>query len=62
MYADIQVPVLQVHAGGLPIFLKEEEKEADEEEKKEDDDDEEEMEGKRRDEKDMQEILVVEGA
>ena len=68
--AVIPVPVLQVSAGveggpgGLPNLLKEEEKEEDEEEKKEekkeDDDDEEEMDGKRRDEEDMHDSLVVE--
>ena len=63
LYADIPVPVLQVPAGeeggpgGLPNLLKEEEKEEDEEEKKEDDDEEEEMEGKRRDEEDMPNIM-----
>ena len=57
------MPVLQVPAGeeggpgGLPNLLKEEEKEEDEEEKKEDDDYEEEMEGKRRDEEDMPNIM-----
>ena len=52
LYADIQVPVLQVPEGkeggprGLPNLLKEVEKEEDDEEKKEDDDDnDEEMEG-----------------
>ena len=63
LYADIPVPVLHVPAGeeggpgGLPNLLKEEEKEEDEEEKKEDDDYEEEMEGKRRDEEDMPNIM-----
>ena len=48
LYADIQVPALQVPAGGeggsggLPKLLKEEEEE-DEEKKKKDDDDEEQM-------------------
>ena len=57
------MPVLQVLAGEeggpgvLPNLLKEEE---DEEEKKEDDDEEEEMEGKRKDEEDLQDSLVVE--
>ena len=74
MYAGISVSVLQVPAGkegepgGLPNFLKEEfdeEKEEDDEEKEEDDEEkkenyEKEMEGKRRDEEDMQDILVVE--
>ena len=66
MYAYFQVPVLQVTAGeeggpgGLPNLLKEEEKEEVEEEKKEDGDDEEDMEGKSRNEEDMQNILVVE--
>ena len=66
LYADIPVPVLQVPAGeeggpgGLPNLLKEEEKEEDDEEKKDNDDDEEEMEGKRRDEEDMQDSLVLE--
>ena len=66
MYADFLVPVLQVPAGkeggpgGLPNLLQEEEKEEVEEEKKEDGDDEEDMEGKRRNEKDMQDSLVVE--
>ena len=46
--------------GGLQNLLKEEEKEEDEEEKKEDDDDEEEIEGKGRDEEDIQDSLVVE--
>ena len=45
--------------GGLPNFLKEEEKEEDEEEKKEDNE-EKEMEGKRRNEEDLQDSLVVE--
>ena len=45
--------------GGLPNLLKEEEKEEDEQKKKEDDD-KEEMEGKRRDEEDMHDSLVVE--
>ena len=59
------MPVLQVPAGqeggpgGIPDILKEEEKEENDEEKKEDDDDEDEMEGKRRDDKDMQDSLVV---
>ena len=46
--------------GGLPNLLKEEEKKEDDNKKKEDDDDEEKMEGKRRDEGEMQDILVVE--
>ena len=60
------MPVLQVPSGeeggpgGLPSLLKEEEREEDEEEKKVDGDDEEEMEGKRRDEEDMHDSLVVE--
>ena len=65
LYADILVPVLQVPKGGeagpggLLKILKNEGKEEDEEEEKEEDDDEEEMEGKRRDEVDMQDSLVV---
>ena len=57
LYADILVPVLQVPtgeegwSGGLPNLLKEE--------KKEDEYEEEEIEGKRRDEEDMQDSLVV---
>ena len=66
LYADIQVPALQVPAGedgepgGLPNLLKEEEKEEDAEKKKDDDDEEKEIEGKRWDEEDMQDSLVVE--
>ena len=66
LYADNPLPVLQFPAGkegepgGLPNLLKEEEKEEDEEEKKEDDDKEEEMEGKQRDDEDMQDSLMVE--
>ena len=63
--ANIPVPVRQVPAGeeggpeSLPNLLKEEEKEEDGEEKKEDYNDDEEMEGKMRDEEDMQDSLVV---
>ena len=59
------MPVLQVPSGeeggpgGLSNLLKEEEKKEDEEEKKVDGDDEEEMEGKRRDEEDMHDSLMV---
>ena len=72
LYADTQVPVLHVPAGdkgglgGLPSLLKEEkeedeeEKEEDEEEKKKDNDEEGEIKRKRRDEKEMQDSLVVE--
>ena len=67
LYADIPVPVILIPAveegrpAGLPNLLKEEEKEEDEGEKNEDHDDKEQMEGKRRDEEDMQDSLVVEG-
>ena len=60
------MPVLQETAGeeegpgSLPNLLKEEDRKEDEEEKMEDDDGEKEMEGKRRDEEDMQDSLVVE--
>ena len=63
LFTDIPVPVRQVPAGeeggpgGLPNLLKEEEKEEDDEEQKED---EEEIEGKRGDEKDVQDSLMVE--
>ena len=73
LYADNPVPVLQVPAGeegepgGLTNFLKKEEKEEDEVEKGEDDEEKkriiekgDKMEGKRRDEEDMQDSLVVE--
>ena len=60
------MPILQVPAGekvgpeGLPNLLKLGEKEDEGEKMKEVDDKEEEMEGKRRDEEDIQESLVVE--
>ena len=60
------MPFLQVPEGeeggpiGISNLLKEENKEEDEEEKKEDDDKEEEMEGKQRDDEDMQDSLMVE--
>ena len=66
LYADIPVPVLQVPAGveegpgGLPNLLKVKEKVDNENKKKEDVDYEGEMEGMRRDEKEMQDSLVVE--
>ena len=72
-YGDNPLPVLQVPAGeggepgGLTNFLKEEEKEEDDVEKEENDVEKkdnhekgEEMEGKRREDEDMQESLVVE--
>ena len=64
LYADIREPILQVPAGekvglrGLLNLLKQEQKEEDEEEKKDADEGEEEMEGKRRDEEDMQVSLL----
>ena len=66
LYADIQLPILQVPAGeeggtgGLPKLLKEDEKKEDEKVKKEDGDYEEEKERKWREEEDMQDRLVVE--
>ena len=59
------MPVLQVPAeeeggpGGHPNLMKKGENEKDGEEKMEDDDDDEEMKGKRKDEKDIQDSLVV---
>ena len=66
LYADIPVPVIPITAveegrpAGLPNLLKKEEKEEEEGEKNEDHDHKEQMEGKRRDEEDMQDSLVVE--
>ena len=66
IYKHFLGPVLQVPAGeeGGPSrlinLLKEEEREEDVERKKEDGDDEKDMEGKRRNEEDMQDSLVVE--
>ena len=50
---------LEGYPGGLPNLLKEEENEEDEQKKKEDDNEEEDMEGKRMDEEDMKDSLLV---
>ena len=58
--------IRKVHAGeeggpgGLPNLLKEEEKQEDDDEKKEDDEEEEKIKGKRKDEDEMQDSLMVE--